>query len=359
MTEIQSLFIDKSRLDKASWSSQRTPELSDGQVLCQIHNFALTANNISYADHGEKLGYWQFFPASAGQGVLPVWGFASVVKSTTGDVAEGERLFGFFPMASHLLMSPGRNNAQIVEDTIDHRQALPRVYNQYFRTAADPLYQARFEAQQALYKPLFITAFVADDFLADEQFFGAKQVLISSASSKTAMAIAHLLGARAEVSCIGLTSSGNVDFTRGLGCYDRVVAYDKVAELAGDVPSVYVDIAGNGQLRDQVHEQYNAQLRHSCSIGGSHWQARSDQPPAMGPKPRFLFAPSHVEKRVAQWGAAKFSEAVALAWQGFLPLAIQAVEVTPRIGPDAMAETYQDLLRGKNDPRHGYMASWS
>ncbi len=359
MTDMQSFYITKGQLDQGSWTSQQLPDLQPGQVLYQIDSFALTANNISYADHGDSLGYWQFFPGPAGQGVLPVWGFASVLQSTLDDVPEGERLYGFFPMASHLVMSPRRKNPLMVEDMIAHRQALPRVYNQYSPTATDPLYQCDCEAQQALFKPLFVTAFVADDFLAEEQFFGAEQVLMSSASSKTAMAIAHLLKSRSEVSCIGLTSTSNVDFTRGLGCYDRVVAYDDIPQLSGDVASVYVDIAGNGQLRNQIHEHYSAALRYSCSIGGAHWQARSDAPPATGPKPRFLFAPTHVEKRVAQWGAERFSKSVATAWLDFLPMAIQAVEVTPRIGPQAMADTYNDLLSGANNPRHGYMASWS
>ncbi len=358
MPTLNELLITKDQLDQACWQQRSVPEVAVGQVLCEVDSFALTANNISYADHGTSLGYWQFFPAPEGFGILPVWGFATVRESAVDHVSPGERLFGFLPLASHLLMTPGSTNAYMVEDTPAHRQTLPRVYNQYFRCAADPLYQPEFEAQQALFKPLFITAFVADDFLAQEAFFGATQILISSASSKTAMAIAHRLRLRPEVSCLGLTSSGNVEFTEGLGCYDQVCAYEDVNSLDPDSPSVYVDIAGNGALRDGIHQHFDSHLTYSCSIGGSHWQSRSDKPPQHGPAPKFLFAPSHVDRRIAEWGAARFQQTLAQAWQDFLPVASAAVVVAPRVGPKAIEDTYKDLLAGSNDPSQGYMASW-
>ncbi len=358
MSEQTTLLIRQAQLDETRWQSEPVREPDAGQLVCAVETFALTANNISYADHGTTLGYWRFFPAVDDWGVLPVWGFGTVTESRVEGIAAGERLFGFFPLSSHLLMTPHRQTPAMIEDGAEHRRELPAVYNQYMRTSADPLYRPEFEAQQALFKPLFATAFVADDFLAEQQFFGAGKVLLSSASSKTAMAIAHLLRARADVECVGLTSSGNVTFTEGLGCYDKVVSYDELATLDAATPVVYVDIAGNGALRDEIHQRWDSRLKYSCAIGGSHWQARSDTPPEHGPKPQFLFAPTHVERRVAEWGAAEFQQRLANAWQDFLPLAGRALEVTIRQGPDAIGQTYRDLLAGTNNPSQGYMARW-
>ena len=99
--------ITKTRLVDAG----NTPDdfnLADGEVLVRIERFAFTANNVTYGAIGEQIGYWQFFPPSMAEnddaewGMVPVWGFAEVVKSEQPDVAVGERLYGYFPMADYL-----------------------------------------------------------------------------------------------------------------------------------------------------------------------------------------------------------------------------------------------------------------
>ena len=99
---------------------------------------------------------------------------------------------------------------------------------------------------QALLRPLFMLSFLVDDFLAENEFFGANSVMLSSASSKTAYGLAHLLHARRDgIKVIGLTSAPNVAFVESLGCYDEVVTYDAVTSMPADSPVAYVDMAGN------------------------------------------------------------------------------------------------------------------
>ena len=38
-------------------NEQPTPSIQDGEILAEVERFAFTANNISYAVVGEKLGY--------------------------------------------------------------------------------------------------------------------------------------------------------------------------------------------------------------------------------------------------------------------------------------------------------------
>ena len=66
----------------------------------KVDRFAFTANNITYAMLGDQLKYWQLFPAPEGFGNIPVWGFGRVIASKHPQVAEGELLFGYFPMAT-------------------------------------------------------------------------------------------------------------------------------------------------------------------------------------------------------------------------------------------------------------------
>ena len=78
--------------------------LPDDALLVKVTRFAFTANNITYAVLGDRLKYWQLFPAPEGFGNIPVWGFGEVIASKHPGIAVGETLFGYFPMATHLVI---------------------------------------------------------------------------------------------------------------------------------------------------------------------------------------------------------------------------------------------------------------
>jgi hypothetical protein len=167
-----------------------------GEALLAISRVALTTNNITYAAFGEAMQYWDFFPtAQAEWGHMPVWGFADVIASTVPGIEAGERFYGYFPIASHLRVQPVRVTARGFYDGAAHRQPLTSAYNQYTRCSQDPVYRAEDECLQMLLRPLFITSFMLADFLRDNAFFGAKRLLLSSASSKTAYGTAFCLRA--------------------------------------------------------------------------------------------------------------------------------------------------------------------
>jgi hypothetical protein len=81
--------------------------LSPEALLVKVDRFAFTANNITYAMTGDQLKYWELFPAPKDFGNIPVWGFGEVIASKHPAVGEGERLFGYFPMATHLVIEAG------------------------------------------------------------------------------------------------------------------------------------------------------------------------------------------------------------------------------------------------------------
>ena len=170
--------------------------LQPGRALMRVDKFAFTSNNVTYAAFGEAMSYWNFFPAPQAWGRIPVWGFGDVIASAHDALKPGERFYGYFPMSTHLVVQPERAGAAGFSDGAAQRQALHPVYNQYARTSADPAYDAGREDEQMLLKPLFATSFLIDDFLADNAFFGAQAVLLSSASSKTAYGTAFQLARR-------------------------------------------------------------------------------------------------------------------------------------------------------------------
>ena len=209
-------------------------------------------------------------------GCIPVWGFATVIESRCEGVAVGERFYGYYPIADEVVLHPVAVDAQRFIDGAPHRRELHGVYNQYLRCSSDPLYRPEDEDVLALYRPLFTTSFLIDDFLADNGFFGAGEVLVSSASSKTAYGLGFCLAARRAagggVPSIGLTSPANLAFTAGLGCYDEVIAYADVTRLSPEVAAVYVDMSGDAALRATIHGHWQDRLAYSCSVGGTHWE---------------------------------------------------------------------------------------
>lgn len=360
---IQTLTFQSERANLKNWrldeSDIEAPKT--GEVIVRIDHFALTANNITYGVAGDAIGYWQFFPVDDTWGCIPVWGFGEVVQSEHPDVPVGERLYGYFPMGTHLLLKPEKVSRGGLLDGAAHRSALPPVYNQYSRVSADPAYDPSHEAEQMLYRPLFTTSFFLDDFLDDNDFFGAANVILTSASSKTSLGLAHLLHNNRRDRCrvLGLTSAGNRAFVEGLGCYDAVYTYDNVTDLPVE-PSVMVDMAGSGSVRAAVHGHLKDELQYSCAVGATHWDAASiggGDPSLPGPKPEMFFAPTQIQKRLAEWGQEKYNGLMAEAWQGFIEASSSWISVAAGRGKEALVADYEAFLAGKADPAKGYVLS--
>jgi len=331
------------------------PEIGSGQALLRVDSFGLTANNVTYAVFGEAMSYWDFFPAPEGWGRVPVWGFAEVARSEAAGVEPGTRVYGYLPPSSHLAVTPVDVGGAGFVDGSPHRAALPSAYHRYLATDADPFHRPDTEQIQMLLRPLFFTSFLIDDQLDDDGLATRGPVLISSASSKTAIAAAFMLSRRDGVELVGLTSPRNAGFVEGLGIYDRTVTYEAIEALERG-PATYVDIAGDGAVRHAVHSRFGDELAHSMAVGASHWEdfgaGEGDLP---GPAPTFFFAPDRVVKRSEDWGRAGLEVRVAEAWHPFSEWAGGWLETIPGSGFDAVRAAYLDVLEGRVDPKHAHV----
>ncbi|HEX4466416.1 MAG TPA: DUF2855 family protein [Solirubrobacteraceae bacterium] len=321
-----------------------------GQALLAVSSFGLTANNITYAMFGEAMSYWGFFPAEDGWGRVPVWGFADVRESAVDGLETGTRIYGYLPPSSTLLVTPTRVDEHGFFDATPHRAGLPAAYNVYARTDGDPIYDAAREDEQMLLRPLFFTSYLIDDFLGEAGLFGASTVLLSSASSKTSSGLAYLLSQREGIEVVGLTSTRSADYVRGLGVYAHVLTYEDLSALPVG-RAVYVDMAGDAEVRLAVHEQYGDELAHSAVVGATHHDRMGAVPDQLpGPRPTFFFAPDRVKKRTADWGAAGFQQKLAEAWHPYVEWVGGWLTVTRMSGLEALEHTYLDLLDGRIDP---------
>jgi len=362
MTESLDFVVDRTDMRRTAFVPGRhsaESALEPGQVLVRVDRFAFTANNVTYGAVGDMIGYWKFFPAEGSWGRIPVWGFADVIRSRHEAIAEGERLYGYFPMSTHLVLAPDRVLPANFVDASAHRAALPPVYNNYTRVAADPGYERAHEAEMALFRPLFTTSFLLDDFLAENDFFGARSVLLSSASSKTALGLAFLLSSnrRDRAGVVGLTSRAHTTFVTNTGYYSRTVPYGEVGSLPRDTPTALVDFAGNGELLDAVHRHLGDGLRYSCRVGVTHWEKMTPPESLPGPAPIFFFAPDRVRTRIGDWGAAGFQARVGEAMRRFLASTGSWFHLVEGRGRAAVESVYGAMLDGRADPAEGHVLS--
>lgn len=351
-------------VNKSQWTETRvqrstlSTDLAPGEVILEVDRFALTSNNITYCVTGDMLGYWKFFPTESGWGRIPAMGFANVIASNAEGIEVGERVWGFFPMGSHLKIQAGAVTPFNFKDVSPHRDGLAPIYATFERCAANPFYSPDYEDLEMLLKGLFTTSWLVEDFMFDNDHFDADQYLITSASSKTSIALAFAVGTRGLKRRVGLTSAGNVDFVKSLGCYEDVIAYDGIDSLDAGVPSIMVDMAGSARVRADAHNHFRDNMKFSSLVGATRFtEGGADEEQLPGAKPQFFFAPTQVEKRTRDWGPGEVQKRIANQLRDFMDYCGENLKVLRMEGGDAMNESFQTMLSGKASPSEGYVIS--
>ncbi len=348
---------------KSNWGETRVVTeplggtMADGEVLFRVDRLALTANNISYAGSGDALGYWGFFPAENGWGRIPAMGWGDVIASGHPEVDVGERVWGFFPFSTHLRILAGKVRGGQFRDVSPHRADYAPVYAQFDRAAANPIYEADREDQDSLLRGLYMTSWLVEDFLEVNDSFGAGACLITSASSKTSIALGHCVKRRGRLQSAGITSPGNVAFCERLGCYDTVLAYDEVSGLDNAQAAVLVDMAGSAKVLSELHGHFGDNLKHSCRIGATHYEEMGPLKGLRGPKPEFFFAPTHVQRRSEEIGALALMTSLGASFVAFRKFCDDWLQIEQSRGPDAVARTYAAVLAGRTNPATGQIVS--
>ena len=150
MSKVTELWVTRDKLRETKIVENDQKPLQDGQIRVAIDKMGLTANNVSYAVSGDMIGYWKYFPAEGEWGKVPCWSMGNVVESRSDSIAEGERLYGFFPMSSEVILEPGRTADDFFMDASAHRAELPALYNQYRRTQGEPDFLKALENERCL-----------------------------------------------------------------------------------------------------------------------------------------------------------------------------------------------------------------
>jgi len=348
------LEIDRSDIRHFRMEVCEPVALAPGDVRLTLERFALTSNNISYALGGDFLDYWGFFPAEVGWGRLPAMGYGIVSESANPEIAVGGRYFGFFPVGNEHIVQAQTSRGGFI-DAGTHREKHAMAYRAFDKVSDT---EGENDNAMLIFRGLFMTSFLAEDFLREQNFFEATQVVITSASSKTSIALAHCLRANSTMRVIGLTSDANVDFVTSVGEYHDVVTYSEVSSLNPAVQTVIVDMAGNPEVLASVHAHFGESLKYSCSIGATHWDQTSHRVDTPGPKPQFFFAPSQISKRSKEWGREELNKRLETALTTFIEGSKEWLRIEHLRGAGAVSETYSQLVAGKMPPEIGNILSF-
>ncbi|MFT6270479.1 MAG: hypothetical protein ACJAVV_003318 [Alphaproteobacteria bacterium] len=356
-TEISEIWIEKKSISNTRLVTQSidTNSLVEGDVLLEVNDFGFSANNITYALLGDKMGYWGFFPAEEGYGKVPIWGFATVVASQHADIAIGEKVFGYLPMASHLLITADKATKRGFVDVAQRRKTIAPLYDYYVRCASDPGYDVDKEGWQLNYWPLFTTSFVLDDYVGENMGPCTKTVIVTSASSKTAYGAAFLLKQHmqqrsADYQVIGLTSARNIAFLQNSECYDQVLTYDEISQLDMSGENWLLDFAGNKNLLLDIQKQAGDNPAKLVFIGATDVESQTDKPQGKVDGQLF-FAPSQVKKRTNEWGPQGYSLRYGQAWLRFSKKVESLVEISLVEGAEKIQQLYVDGLAGQFDSK--------
>jgi hypothetical protein len=254
------------------------------------------------------------------------------------------------------------------------------------RCSSDPQYDPSpaIEDLTMLYRPLFWTSYWCEDWLFSSQYRGAKKLLISSASSKTAFCLAYLIGKRigrgelSSIQIIGLTSKKNKAFTKGLSLYNEVLDYDLFSSASSYSLTketekwLYIDVAGNDNLNKRVFSHFGSRLVASIALGltnlspsspdasSTKWSTNTFTQNPTAPSPATLeqfFMPEWLAVRRHQLSIARITSLQNQAWQDLMKDCGSWVKMAHVFGGEGVMAAYEDIVKGGLGPERGLV--WS
>ena len=360
MRQLQTL---KSDLSKTRIVETKDSDIQEEEISVSIESFAFTSNNVTYGVAGDTIGYWQFFKTIKDTnnewGCIPVWGFAKIIKSNIEELNVGERLFGYFPPGDILNLKPVKVTDQGFADGKEHRKDLPAVYNSYLRLSGDVNYDNKLDDIRSLLFPLHITSFCICDALEYDAYFGAEQIIVISASSKTAIGLAQgLQEASSAPSIIGLTSQKNLDFVKNLRCYDEVITYDRLSDISLNLKSVMIDMVGSREILGTLHGSLADKMLKCLTVGMTHWDNEVTAEDALGhamlrERTEFFFAPAHIQKRVKDWGHEGYNQKTNEFMKTRSIQSSDWMQVKKIKGLEDFISTYEKFVSGDVNPNEG------
>lgn len=315
-----------------------------GRVLLHVERFGISSNNLTYALLGDLLGHWKPFPTEAGWGRVPAWGVATVIGGDSDIAPVGSRFAGYLPMASHVTVAAVRSTSGL-EITAPERKGMSSIYRELRRIDIDDTWDDAWIDPEVLMLPVSLAAGVLDH---DLQAAGINHVLISSASSKTASAVAQMLSKRG-VHVIGLSDHSRKEIVIAAGGFDEVFSYEEFGAVSRHQNTTYLDVAGDPAVTRRIAEHLGTALTQHIAVGGTRLalldlaSIPQDAPP--GPPVIQFDVGSRKTQLVTAFGRAYVDEVEQAARRTLVPWAATHLRVRHLEGLDAAGAAWTALAK--------------
>lgn len=161
----------------------------EGQILVEVEGHSSARFGPRFGLGGDSLPSRCLFP-SREWGTLPFWGFGRIAESRCAGIRHGQWLWGVFPSATHVVLTPGDVAPGSFVDAAPRRRGLPLLYRAYRRMLLPPLGagsgpRAWEAGEQALLAALFA------DWLREQRWFGAGRAVFLLPECRPGMSVVH------------------------------------------------------------------------------------------------------------------------------------------------------------------------
>jgi len=214
------------------------------------------------------------------------------------------------------------------------------------------------DRERMLLFPLHLTSFCLWDALKEKDWYGAEQIIILSASSKTSTGLGYALKAdKTAPKVIGVTGERNLKTVENLNLYDQCFTYETVDEINTDLPTVIVDMSGNSKIILTLHQKLGDNMKFTSNVGLTHWTDTKPQEGIIAERSKFFFAPGHIQKRLKEWGPAGFDQRTASFMMETAAKTREWLTFKKIEGLSGLATIHTDVCEGKIPANQGLIVN--
>jgi hypothetical protein len=348
----------------------QVPELDEGKVLMRVDKFGFSHMSLGYLMKGFTrtfAGYHNFYKSSQGDNFYrsACWGYATVVESAHPKVAVGTRLYGLVP--------PSKYEVQSVSGFIKGSKGEPSIVEMEMGENV-PYNMRRFQEMEVVegnnddpvvedwrivVKEIYTMAFYMDEQLLVETGM-INSVIISCASSKTALALAYCLRMREMRYVVGFTSKEHLDFVKSTGLYHDVFCYDDVDKLPTDHTVVYMDFKCDGELRQRITLKMGTNLMYNMVVGPAAFQKRQKDQIFEKRARQVLFDEATWRERrrmVAEVTKTGRNEKLKYSYKSFVERMKQYIKLRHTNGAGALTKMYDNVYSNTASPSEAFVCS--
>ncbi len=350
-------------------------------VTLEVIKSGLTANNTFYIRLGDEapFNFFKCYPVDSKAELVkdktlpmdgyvhpPAWGLAKVLDSTVESIPVGSTYLGHLPIGTHVSFKSANVNND--GNMVIERAEVDSAYNVFYKIDEDDALLTEAYGDVALVCwPGIITGFGCYFTLQKNNFYGANNLVITSASSKVALALAFYLkdsGRRV----IGYTSELNKKFCEETGLYSQVLSYDDL--LDPDEKYLFIDIIGS----NQIYNKNKGCVTKLIAIGNTAGALGKDSTFGIFPfydnikfvltimgAPRWTRSwmnPSHelylvldsLKELKAEWGLTKYNTLLKEHTHRFCASANNWLSVKKCDSEESIKKAFVDIVEGKVPP---------